>query len=146
MTHRSHSTIPSFLSKSFFILQENAVSIINTWTRKEWSSMKTGTSTPSVLHKFSRYHLDLYIYFFYLISTVSISLLFIPLLSCHFSYTITSYLSLSMTSDDAWWHLKTPFCKSIYYPILAFTFEVSKQSINSKVMIYGTEKRHGRET
>ena len=49
------------------------------------------------------------------------------------------------TFDDIWWHLMTPFWKSVFYSDLAHIFEVSKQFINPKKKRYGTRKEPKRE-
>ena len=49
------------------------------------------------------------------------------------------------TFDDIWWHLMTPFWKSVFYSDLAHIFEVSKQFINPKKKRYGTRKEPERE-
>ena len=49
------------------------------------------------------------------------------------------------TFDDIWWHLMTPFWKSVFYSDLAHIFEVSKQFINPKKKRYGTRKEPERK-
>lgn len=94
---------------------------------------KTGTSAPSALHN----------------PPFAPVPAFSPFPSAYHILVFTACFShgkpVFRTFDDIWWHLMTPFWKSVFYSDLAHIFEVSKQFINPKKKRYGTRKEPERK-